>query len=182
MVKRIMMCMMCFMVLSACDSGTPSSPINDDPNSYLPIDLETVTETASGMVMTGAIDHNTGEVLSFSIPVDYGQAAFRNLEVETRNGYLLRFVHRTGIPSGTYPITTVVGSPPIDSEVAGGLLYLWSPNDAEQFTVNPQGSITLDFQDDDVLGRYNLTVENPAGAVVNITGQLFAQESTSVLR
>lgn len=180
MIKYVLVWMICIVALSACDAGASTSPNNTiNADTFSPIDLENTTITASGMVMSGAIDRNTGEVSSFSLPFDIGQRAYRNLEVDAGDGYLLRFVHRTGLEAGTYPITVMLGEIPADTEIAGGLLYLWSPDPAEQFTVNPQGTITLDFTDQDTFATYELTVENPAGESVEIVGQLYAEEGVS---
>jgi hypothetical protein len=88
-------------------------------------------------------------------------------------------VHRTGIEDGTYPITVMLGDIPADTEIAGGLLYLWSPEPDQQFTLNPQGTITLEFIEQDTFATYDLTVENPAGETIEIVGQLYAEESIS---
>jgi hypothetical protein len=185
MIKRVMMCVICSILLSACDtSGGNISGITNDVSgeSYVPINLDAITEATSGMVISGAIDHNTGEVEAFWIRLDRRLDAYRNIEVETRNGYLLRLMHLTSLDEGTYPINTSLDTLPTDINIAGGLLYLWSPDEAQQFTHNPQGSLTIRTQDLEIFGSFTMTAENLTGDSITINGQFFSQESASAVR
>lgn len=186
MIKRVMMCAICLILLSACDTGGDnSSGINSNGVSgenYAPINLDTVTEATSGMVISGAIDHNTGEVEAFWIRLDRRLDSYRNIEVETRNGYLLRLMHPISLGEGTHPINTTLDTLPTDTNIAGGLLYLWSPDEAQQFTHNPQGSLTIRYQDEEIFGSFTMTAENLAGDSITINGQFFSQESDSAVR
>ena len=186
MIKRVIFCVICSLILSACDTGggnTSGATINNTSGaSYAPINLDAVTESTTGMIISGAIDHNTGEVNAFWIPLGNKLVSYRNLEVETRNGYLLRFTHLTSLSEGTHPIDFMLDTLPGDDEVAGGLLYLWSPDEALQFTHNPQGTLTVRYQGLDIIGSFNLTVENLAGESVSIVGQFISQESESAVR
>ena len=182
MIKRVMISVLCMILLSACDTGSNTSGGVVNSGSYAPIDLSTASEDMSGMILAGALDHNTGGVDAFWIPTTRGQDAYRNLEVETRNGYLLRFFHRTGIPDGTYPIDTTLNTTPADTSIAGGLLYLWSPDEALQFTQNPIGTLTIRHEGNNLIGEFSLSVENLAGDSVVIEGQFYTQFTESALR
>jgi hypothetical protein len=186
MIKRVIMCVICLMLLSACDTGggnTSSATENDNlGRPYVPIDLDTINEGSSGMIMSGAIDHNTGHVDAFLIRKGNRFESHNNLEIESRNGYLLRLTLYSGLSEGTYPINTTLDTTPTEAEIAGGLLYLWSPDEAQQFIRNPQGSLTLTFQEDEILGSFTMTAENLAGESVSIEGQFYAKESTSAVR
>lgn len=151
--------------------------------SYVPINLTEITPTTTGMVISGAIEHNTGEVDSFWIRADRGLDAYRNIEIEARNGYLLRLTHSILLTEGTHPINMTLDTETlIDNQVAGGLLYLWSPDPQQQYTLNPQGTLTVDFIDAEILGTFSLTVENPAGEQVTIEGRFYTEESASAIQ
>lgn len=184
MIKQMILCVLCLMLLSACDTGgNPSgATVNSvSGETYIPIDLETATETTSGMIMSGAIDHNTGDVDAFWIRADRGLDAYRNIEVETRNGYLLRLTHQAGLTDGTYPINATLDSDLSETDIAGGVLYLWSPDESQQFTQNPQGTITIQIDDLETFGTFSITLENDSGEQVMIEGQFFAEESGSAV-
>jgi len=185
MIKQVMMLILCVLALSACDSNSSGVTVNNGTTgeSYIPINLTEISETTTGMVISGAIDHNTGEVDAFWIRADRGYDAFRNIEVETRNGYLLRLTHNVALTEGTHPITKTLDAESIvGNEVAGGLLYLWSPDEAKQFTQNPQGTLTIKWVNQKVLGTFSLTVENIEGEQVTIDGRFFTEESASAVR
>lgn len=186
MIKRVILCVICSLMFSACDAGggnTSGETMNSiSGERYDPIDLDAVTEATTGMIISGALDHNTGEVNAYWIRLGNKLEPYRNLEVETRNGYLLRFTHLASLVEGTYPIDLTLDTLPDDGEVAGGLLYLWSPDEAEQFIHNPQGSLTVRFQGLDILGSFTMTAENLAGESVSIVGQFVSQESESAVR
>lgn len=185
MIKRVMMCVISLLVLSACDTGgnnASSSTTNSiTGESYTPINLETATAGTTGMIISGAIDHNTGDVDAFWIRLGNRLESYRNIEVETRNGYLLRLTHLASSSDGTYPINTSLDIVPDDDNFAGGLLYLWSPDEAEQFIYNPQGSITVTFQNNIIAGSFTMTAENLAGESVSIEGIFSTQESGSAV-
>jgi len=183
MIQRVVLCVLCMFVLSACDAGGDSAPaVITNNDSYVPFDVENTSTSATGMIISGAINHNTGEVLAFSLPLDRQQGAYRHVEIETRNGYILRLFHRVGIPAGTYPITTTLDTTPPDTEFGAGLLFLWSPDPADQFTSNPQGTVTIDYDNENILGSFTVTAENVAGESVEIVGQFYTQDTISVLR
>jgi len=185
MIKRVILCVTCLLILSACDTGgsnTSGGTINNaSGESYAPIDLDVITESTTGMILTGAIEHNTGEVNAYLVRLGNKLESYRNLEVETRNGYLLRFTVLGSLVDGTYPIDLTLDTLP-NNQVAGGLLYLWSPDETEQFIHNPQGSLTVRFQGEDILGSFTMTVENLAGDSVSIVGQFISQETESAVR
>ena len=186
MIKQLIMCILYITLLSACDTGGGNSSNvivdNSTGETFVPIDLDVITDTTTGMIISGAIDHNTGEVDAFYIRADRGLDSYRNIEVETRNGYLLRLTHRTGLDEGTYPITLNLETLPTGNDIAGGLLYLWSPEDEQQFVNNPDGTLSIEYRGEDVLGAFMLTVENSEGGQVSIEGQFFTQESASAVR
>jgi len=171
------------MILSACDNNSSGVTVNSvSGESYRPIDLTNIEETTTGMIITGAIEHNTGDIDAYWIRADRGIDAYRNIEVETRNGYLLRLTHSILLTEGTHPINMTLDTETlVDNQIAGGLLYLWSPDEAKQFTQNPQGTLTIRYDDIEVYGVYNLTVENLAGEQVNLAGQFYSEESASAV-
>lgn len=185
MIKHVMMLILCVIALSACDSNSSGVTVNNAASgeSYIPINLTEISETTTGMVISGAINHNTGEVDAFWIRADRGLEAYRNIEVETRNGYLLRLTHNVSLTEGTHPITKTLDTEPLmDNEVAGGLLYLWSPDEEKQFTRNPHGTLTIRWVNQDILGTFSLTVENVSGEQVTIDGRFYTRESESAVR
>lgn len=184
MIKRLMMLIICMLVVSACDNSASTTTVNRVAGeSYQPINLTEATQGTTGMVISGAIDHNTGEVDAFWIRVDRGLDAYRNIEVETRNGYLLRLNHNIDLTEGTHPISFSLDTETLtDNQIAGGLLYLWSPDESEQFTQNPQGDLTIQFIDNQIQGSFSFTVENLAGEQVKLEGKFTAPESDSAIR
>ncbi len=175
----VALCLVCLMVLSACDSGAavpPARTADEISQNYLPIDLENVPENVSGMVMSGALNHNSGDVIAQAIQIIDQSPTYQHIDIETRSDYLLRLVHLFGMPEGEYPITTSFDSDPPENEFSVGLLNLWSPNDDDRYTVNPQGTVTLRYENGYVFGTYSLTVQNPAGDTVEIVGQYYAAE------
>lgn len=187
MIQRVALCIICLLVLSACDSGdtAPSNVAtnNISSDSYDPIDLDNALENISGMVISGALNHNSGDVPAFSLPVDLGgDEVYRYLEVESRNGYIVRLVHHYQLPAGTYPITTQLGTFAPRDEFAAGLLNLWSPDPTVQYTLNPQGTVTIRYEGDFTAGMFSFTAENSAGESVTVDGQFYAREVDSIVR
>ena len=179
MIKRVMISVMCLLLLSACDTGGGNT--SSANGSYVPIDLTASPDDMSGMIISGAIDHNTGGVDAFWIPTTRGENTYRNIELDTRNGYLLRLFHRGGISDGTYPIDTPLDTTPVDTSIAGGLLYLWSPDESLQFMQNPVGTLTIRHENSELLGTFALAVENLAGESVVIEGKFVTELTESAL-
>jgi len=186
MIKRVMMCVICLLLFSACDTGG-NNPSDSTTNSitgesYPLINFDTVTVGTTGMIISGAMDHNTGEVNAYWIRLGDRLESYRHIEVETRNGYLLRLTHLASSSDGTYPINTSLETIPTDENFAGGLLYLWSPDESKQYIYNPEGTVTVSFDGDNISGSFTMTVENLAGESVTMEGIFTSQESASAVR
>lgn len=178
MINRVALFVVCMIVMSACDSGGTAPPARTSASasdSFIPIDLETAPESLSGMIMSGALDHNSGDVSAYAMERNVAGPSYQQIDIDTRTDYILRLVHLIGLPEGEYPITTSANLNPPDNEFSAGLLNLWSPDEAEQYTVNPQGTVTLSYDGEYVNGDYSLTVQNLAGDTVTINGQYHAK-------
>ena len=171
MKRRFLFCLF-LLILSACDTGGDSS--NTDGG-------DGISGEGDLIQVDGAVSFTTGS--AFSTFIEMADVPFTHRLIDIRSegwDYVIRIAYSGELPTGEYPISNPIGEEVAqEGIVTAGLLYLLSPADQESFRANPVGTLSLDFGDNVILGEYALTVENPNGETVNITGDFRAgQEDT----
>lgn len=175
--KRLM-CMMAallVLLLAACDSGgSGGGPgvTSAQPDPAALSDPLLVEPGAAVFAVTGAVELGVVSPEIRYAAGDFGPDLRLILEIgQQGGGYMVRFVHRAGLPPGTYTLGDLTAAAQGDTPGAG-LLYLLSPDAGRQYRENVAGTLTLleSETSQSITGSFEFTARSSTGDTVIVRG------------
>lgn len=167
---RIGFVMLLVLLLAGCGGGETDSGGGvavDSVNTFNAAALDDFTLLSPGtytLSVSGAIELELGSSETFAEERPTNNFTRRVVEVgDSAQGYLVRIIF-SGLPdAGTYPLAPLGSDLQAEGVFAAGLLYMLSPDPAQQFRDNIQGTITIGDDLDLLSATFEFTATSESG-------------------